>query len=97
MEAVQELVLQTLKGKGHKGKEYSSDEEKNPKKRCVDLTDGKQELEVALKESERVRFEFEKEKLDRQVEDKREEPRSALWREKCEGRRCNLTVGRWKR
>ena len=54
------MALQTLKGKGRRGKESSSDDERPAKKRRVDLTDGMQELGVALKESERVRFEFEK-------------------------------------
>ena len=73
LEAGQELVLQILKGKGRRGKESSSDDERPEKKRRVDLADGMQELGVALKESERVRCEFEKEKLDREVEDKRED------------------------
>ena len=49
LEAGQELVLQTLKGKRRRRKEPSSDEEITPKKRHVDLTDGMQEPGVALK------------------------------------------------
>ena len=62
------MDLQTLKGKGRRGNESSSDEEIPAKKRRADLTDGMQELGDALKESERVRFKFKKEKLDRECD-----------------------------